>query len=520
MAAASSRSSLFAASFAAIVATSFCFVLRGFVIDEWGAEFALSETQKGELLGAGLWPFAITIVLLSLFIDRIGFRATFWIAAACHVGGLALLLTAGGYWALYAGTFIMALGNGAVEAAANPLVATVYSDDKPKWLNRLHAAWPLGLILGGVLAMALGAGVDWRTKIALMAAPIAVYGLLLLGRRFPVSERVASGVSYREMLAEAGAASAFIIIALMMLEVGRIFSIPAVVVWGAVIALTALYALLSRSAGRPLYVVFVLLMIPLAITELSTDSWITSLMEPEMRALGLQAGWVLVYTSAIMFVMRLFAGPILHRLKPLGVLALASGLAAAGIFLLSGASGLALLAAATLYGVGKSFFWGTSLAVASEQFPKGGAVTLNVMAGAGMLAAGIVGSVMLGSLQDAAIARGLKAVDAAQGTSLAPTYLVERTGLLGAYEAVDPARLAAAPEVDREAVRSMTEAGKKVALRDVALVPVFMMLSYLALIVFFRSRGGYRPVVLSTPAGAGAQAAASGEARPAPAAGG
>ncbi|MBI1340776.1 MFS transporter [bacterium] len=516
-AASSSRSSLFITSFAAIVATSFCFILRSMVIGDWGDEFALSETQKGELLGAGLWPFAITIVLFSLLIDRIGFELTFWFACACHVSGLVILLTAQGYWPLYIGTFIMALGNGAVEAAANPLVATVYSEDKPKWLNRLHAAWPLGLILGGVLAIALGSGVDWRIKVALMAAPIAVYAFLLLARKFPVSERVASGVSYKEMLAEAGAMSALVIIALMMLEVGRVAGLGLPVVLAVIFVLTAAYAWVSRSAGRPLYIIFVLLMIPLAITELSTDSWITELMEPEMSAIGLQAGWVLVYTSAIMFVMRMFAGPVLHRLKPLGVLAMASGVAAAGIFLLSGATGLALLAAATLYGIGKSFFWGTSLAIASEQFPKGGAVTLNVMAGAGMLAAGIVGTVMLGSLQDAAIARGLNAHDSSVGASMSSTYLVERQGLLGSYQALDSSAVSAAPAADQALIGEITRSGKKEALRDVALVPIFMMLCYLGLIAFFRSRGGYKPVVLAAqPRASGPGVEASAPASPAP----
>src|ERR1700733_12076149 len=101
---------IFAASFTAIVATSFCFILRALVVDDWGREFALSETQKGELLGVGLWPFSISIVLLSLLIDRIGFRTALWFAAASHVVGLAVLLTASGYWGLYVGTFAMALG--------------------------------------------------------------------------------------------------------------------------------------------------------------------------------------------------------------------------------------------------------------------------------------------------------------------------------------------------------------------------------------------------------------------------
>ncbi len=494
---------LFAVCFAAITATSFCFVLRALVIDDWGLAFGLTQTQKGELLGVGLWPFSITIVLLSLLIDRIGFRATFWFAAACHALGLGVLVSAHGYWSLYLGTFIMALGNGAVEAAANPLIATVYSHDKPRWLNRVHAAWPGGMILGGLLAMALGRA-DWRFKVALMAAPIAVYALLLLRRRFPVSERVASGVAYKAMLAEAGFLSAGVIIALMMLEVARVASLPGWATVSIIGALTAAYGAYARSAGRPLYVILVLLMIPLATTELSTDSWISSLMTPEMTRLGLQAGWVLIYTSAIVFVIRIFAGTLIKRFKPLGVLALASAGAAAGLFLMSGASGLALLAAATLYGMGKSFFWGTSLAVASEQFPRGGAVTINVLAGAGMLAAGIVGSVMLGAAQDHATVTSLADYDARHGAQLSAQYLTaSKTSVFGRYRALDPDKVAAASPADRQALAAIAAGSQQAALRDVALLPVVTLLTYLALIAFFRARGGYRPVTL-TPAGASA----------------
>lgn len=489
---------LFKISFVAISATSFCFILRALVIDQWGVEFALSETQKGELLGVGLWPFAITIVLFSLIIDRIGFRVTFWFAGLCHLAGLATLMSASGYWMLYSGTFVMALGNGAVEAAANPLIATLYADDKPRWLNRLHAAWPGGMILGGVLALALGAHAGWQVKVGLMFVPVIAYVLLLIGARFPISERVASGVSYREMLAEAGWLSALMIILLIMMEVGRVGGLSTTATLALTGVMTTVYAFYARSAGRPLYVVLVLLMIPLAITELSTDSWISSLMEPEMRALGLQSGWVLIYASMIVFIIRLVAGSIIARLTPLGTLAGASALTAAGLFLLSGAQGAALLGAATLYGIGKSFFWGTSLAIGSEQFPRGGAVAINILAGAGMLAAGIVGSVLLGAAQDISTSRAIVAHDARTGAHLADTYLEDRDGsLLGQYKALDTQRLAKGQASDRTIVAAIRADAKKAALRDVALLPLVMLLTYAALAIFFRRRGGYRPVVLN-----------------------
>ena len=196
------------------------------MIDDWGHEFNLSATQKGELLGVGLWPFSISIVLLSLLIDRVGFRAVLWFAVACHLGGTRHAAHRNGYWSLYIGTFVLALGNGAVEAAVNPLIATAYRHDKTKWLNMLHAGWPGGLVLGGLLALAQGGGVDWRWKIGLVIVPVIVYSLMLLRQRFPVSERVAAGVSYRDMLAEAGYLSALIVASLIVIEIGRVFAWP------------------------------------------------------------------------------------------------------------------------------------------------------------------------------------------------------------------------------------------------------------------------------------------------------
>lgn len=488
----------FPLAFAAITATSFCFILRALVIDEWGVVFALSETQKGELLGAGLWPFAITIVLLSLVVDKLGFRAIFWFAGLAHLAGLALLLSAKGYALLYAGTFVMALGNGAVEAAANPLIATVHAGDKPRWLNRLHAAWPGGMIAGGLLALALGQYVGWQVKVGLMILPVLAYLALLFGARLPVSERVASGVSFRAMLQETGWGSAFIVLFLIMLEIGRLAGLGLTAILIISAALTLAFGLYARRAGRPMYILFVLLMLPLAITELSTDSWISSLMAPEMARIGLQPGWVLIYASFIVFLIRIVAGTIIARLTPLGTLALASSLTAIALLFLSGQQGFALLFAATLYGIGKSFFWGTSLAVVSEQFPKAGAVGINVVAGAGMLAAGIVGSALLGTVQDQTTVQLLAAQDRAQAGTLVERYTVARSGNLGGgtYRTIDEAALVRAPAAERAEVEAARDLSKKGALRAIALLPLLMAFVYAVLILWFRRRGGYRPVVL------------------------
>jgi MFS family permease len=478
---------LFALSFLALVATSFGFVLRAFVIDDWGREFALTASEKGQILGAGLWPFALSIALLSLLIDRVGFRRILLFALGCHVLATVLTLTATGFASLYLATFVLSLGNGAVEAGVNPLIATLHRDDKTRWLNMLHAGWPGGLVLGGLLALALGPETDWRWKIALVVLPIAAYALLLRNRRFPVSERVAEGVSFRDMLAEAGTASALIATSLMAFALGGVFGWSLPLQAAIVASATVVYGVYCRSLGRPLFILMLIVMIPLATTELGTDSWITSLMEPEMQRLGLQPGWVLVYTSLLMLVLRLSAGPIVHRLQPLGLLAAGSAIAAVGLWSLSHAAGITILVAATLYGIGKAFLWPTSLGFVAERFPRGGAVTLNVVAAVGMLAAGTVGAVLLGAIQDSASERALTAHDAAHGTRLAERVLSQpRTGALGRYRGIDERAVAALDEADRVLVGELALRGKKEALRKVALLPIVMLVTYLLLIAGLR----------------------------------
>jgi len=487
----------FAVCFAALVATSFCFILRAFSIGAWGKEFDLSQTQMGELAGVGLWPFAISIVLLSLIIDKIGFKMTLWFAAACHVLGLVLILQANGYWSLYWGTFVLSLGNGAVEAGINPLIAREFRHDKTTWLNRLHAGWPAGFVLGGFLAMMFPVDMSWRAKMALILIPVVTYVVMLLPRKFPQSERVAAGVSYREMLGEAGFVSAFVVAALMVYAIAEWFDLSNVIKWSIIALLTVGYGVWSRSIGRPLFIVMILVMIPLAITELGTDSWITSILTPAMTDLGVNAGWVLVYAMAIVLVLRLFAGPLVHKFSPLGLLAISALVAAAGLVLLSKAAGAAaIVIAATVYSFGKAFFWPTSLGVVSEQSPKGGPITINVVAGIGMLAAGVIGGPIIGQVLDGQMVRGVADYDAKQSTHISQELATEKTGIFGTYTAIDPAKRAVAPAEQKAVLDSIDHESRHDALFIIAVLPLIMFLVYLGLILYFRSRGGYKPVVL------------------------
>lgn len=500
---------LFWGCFIALIATAFGFIVRAMIINDWGVQFSLSETQKGEIFGVGLWPFALSIVLFSLIIDKIGYGKAMAFAFVCHVVSAVMTIFATGYWSLYIATFIVALGNGTVEAVINPVVATMFSREKTKWLNILHAGWPGGLVIGGLMALVMGAEANWQWKVGLVFIPTIAYGIMLFGRHFPVHERVTAGVSHLDMLKEVGAIGALIVSALMTFEVTRILMGMGVLFDGwsangvlvarlAIIAvLTGAYGIYVKSLGRPLFIFLLFIMMPLATTELGTDSWITDLMTPEMTALGMQAGWVLVYTSFIMMVLRFFAGSIVHKISPLGLLAMSSVIAILGLTALSKATGVGILLAATLYACGKTFFWPTMLGVVAERFPRGGAMTMNTIAGVGMLSVGTVGAVFLGAIQDSSVDKNLALHDQANNTALHSTYVtLDKESIFGKYKALDPARIADASDADKAEIEIVTNAAKKSALQTVAIFPVIMLVCYLILIVYFRSQGGYSAIHL------------------------
>jgi MFS family permease len=478
---------LFWSCWIALVATSFGFIARVLTADAWGAELGLTATQVGEVLGAGLWPFAISIILFSLIIDRVGYKTAMWFGFACHVAAGIMILFADSFSMLYAATVILALGNGTVEAYINPVVATIFTKDKTKWLNILHAGWPGGLVLGGIIIVLLG--LEWRIANALILLPAALYGILLAPQTFPVSERVASGVSYRDMLREVGAVGAFLISAMIIFQLGQIIGLSPMVNWILTAVATVAFGLYTKSAGRAMFVLFLIIMIPLATTELGVDSWITSFMAGEMGRMGLNPGWVLIYTSAIMLVLRFFAGGIAHRISPLGLLAACAALATVGLYTLSVAHGAAILLAATLYGVGKTFFWPTTLAVVADQSPRGGALTINGIAGMGMIAVGIVGAPFMGAMQD----RATDQILLQQSPELHQQVMEPRSSIFGTFLGMNQGTVAALPPQQQEELAAVSEQSQKEALRTIALLPFIMLLFYLGLAAYFRSKGGYRP---------------------------
>lgn len=520
---------LFWGCFIALVTTAFGFIARMFLIGTWAKEFDLDPAQSGRLAGIGIWPFAVSIIGFSLIIDEIGYKVSMIIAFLGHIiwaamGVSAYFLSQSGdkataFQLLYWGSLVLALGNGTVEAFINPVVATMFSKDKTKWLNILHAGWPGGLVVAGMVTIFIDQ-VPWWIKVGLIAVPAVVYFLILLPMRFPVQERVASGVTYRDMLSEFGILGALIVGFLVTLQMLDFYSnggtkplsqMEKSVFIGIGAAIVVAFGLYTRALGRFLMFFLVLIMMPLATTEIGTDGWITGIMEAVAEG-KFHPGWILVYTSAIMMVLRFFAGPIVHQLSPLGLLALSAFLAIIGLFMLSFSTGALIFIAATLYGFGKTFFWPTMLGVVSEQMPRGGALTLNAISGIGMLAVGTLGFPYIGTLQ---ATKSIAAVSANADVAKEVPGLIKDGKLtvvedkaiyeIISYQAISDSKLAKLvqelpndkqDEVNKK-IADIRDRSKQGALANMAFFPAIMLVGYLLLIGYFKGKGGYRPVELS-----------------------
>ncbi len=526
----SQKQILFWGCFIALITTAFSFVGRMFLIDTWSVEFELDPAEAGRLTGIGIWPFALSIILFSLFIDQIGYKTAMICAFAGHIVWTIMAIAAycvsdkaTGFQLLYWGSLVCALGNGAVEAFINPVVATMFSKEKTKWLNILHAGWPGGLVITGLLLIGIDTfakDTPWAVKIGLIGVPAVVYFLMLIGLKFPESERVKAGVSYKDMLSEFGVGGAAIVAVLLVLQLIDFFTVGGTVQIGLGfklgfvalgLALVAGFGVYTQSFGRPLLLFLIIIMMPLATTEIGTDGWITSIMEGIAKTQGFHAGWILVYTSAIMLVMRFFAGPIVHNLSPLGLLAISALLAILGLGYLSFAQGAAIFIAATLYGFGKTFFWPTMLGVVSEQCPRGGALTLNAISGIGMLAVGTLGFPYIGTLQPKAQLNAIvenkelhaKLPGLVENGKVVPVT-VKRSYEVLPYTILDDAAVEALtkklPAADAAAAtKELTDTksrSKQRALLDMAMFPTFMLICYGVLIFYFKSKGGYKPVDL------------------------
>jgi len=391
-----SRERLFLASCIALLATGMTFAVRGDIMGPLGQQFALSDRDLGLIAGAAFYGFMLSILFGGSLVDALGMGRILTLAFASHVSGLILTIFAPGFALLFAGTLIVGIGNGLVEAACNPLIATVYSDRKTQKLNAFHAWFPLGLIVGGLISFVMTAlHLDWHIKLASILIAVTAYGVLFLGQKFPVTERVqasvSTGVMYREL-------------------------------------------------ARPAFLLLLGCMFLTAATELGPNQWIPDSLK---KIAGTSGILVLVFINALMFLGRTFAGPVVHRVSPVGLIAACSVLSAVGLFGLGHATtpGGAYLAAA-VFALGICYYWPTMLGLTSERFPKGGSLLLGIMGAAGNLSVALILPYM-GHINDTQ--------------------------------------------------------GPAVAFQKVALLPVLLVVVFAALYLSDKAKGGYRAEVLSAP---------------------
>jgi fucose permease len=410
------RGKLFVASCLALLVTSLSFGIRAGILNRLGVEFHLDDSQLGIITATAFWGFPLAVIIGGMIVDVIGMKRLLEMAFFFHLIGIVLTIFANGFWSLFLSTLMIGIANGTVEAACNPLVASLYPNDKTTKLNHFHLWFPGGIFIGTLLVFFLDKfGVSWQIEVALMLIPTLIYGYLFFKLKFPVTERVAAGVSTGEMY---------------------------------------------KALLNPLFVFMIICMFGTAVTELFTGQWIDVL----LRNVTDNALLILTVTTGVMVVGRGFAGTMVHRLSPQGVLVISAFLAACGIYLLGHSSGNMIFFGALIFGMGVCYFWPTMLGFVTENLPRTGAVGMNLMGGAGMFAVSVYMMFMTGFYDRKVLAK------LPEGASL-DTYRSAAPGteMANAYAS---ARSAAGPEI----------------LNATLIIPVILTVAFAGLFIYMRGR--------------------------------
>jgi len=379
------RKILFSASNLALVVTALTFATRGGFIAPWMEEFNLTGAQVGWIVGTAFWGFTLAMVVLGPLVDAMGIGRVLYIAFAGHVLGLVLTIIASGFWTLFFSTLLIGIANGSVEAACNPLVTALYPKDKTTKLNLFHMWFPAGIVFGGLLVyFFLKIGWGWRIQTGVMLLPTIGYGLMFLRRKFPETERVSSGATYKQML---------------------------------------------KATISPLFLFMAFFMMFTAATEQGTMQWITVLLSHSMDTIvseGVSSILILVWISAVMALARLVAGPVVHRMTGIGVLLFSAVVSGIGLYLMSISSGIILFASATVFAIGVAYFWPNMLGVVAGKIPTSGALGLALIGGFGFLG-GSIAQPAVGRIYDIQLLKTGNELDAGAMTL---KYVIVLTAIL------------------------------------------------------------------------------------------
>ncbi|UOE46754.1 MFS transporter [Mucilaginibacter sp. SMC90] len=419
------RAQLFRASCLSLLVTSLSFGIRAGILNDQGVRFHLNASQLGTIAATAFWGFPLAIIIGGFIVDIIGMKKLLVSAFVFHLVGILLTIFANGYWTLFLSTLMIGIANGTVEASCNPLVASLYTDNKTTKLNHFHLWFPAGIVIGTLIVFgldtALAHGVSpkpyWisQVEIALMLIPTIAYGYLFSKLDFPVTERVSAGVSTEDMY---------------------------------------------MALVNPLFLFMIICMFGTAITELFTNQWTDVL----FKTVTDNAILILTFVASVQVLGRAFASPIVHRLAPQGVLLISAILSALGIYLMVHLHGDAIYFAAVVFGLGVAFFWPCMIGFVAENLPRTGAVGLNLMGGAGMFGVSVY-MMFMGGFYDNIMVSKLPA-----GANL-DTYRSAPAGSEMA-KAFDAARSAAGPEV----------------LNTTLIIPVVLIIAFVGLVIYMRSR--------------------------------
>jgi len=419
------KNQLFVASCLALLVTSLSFGIRAGILSRLGVEFGLDKAELGTIAATAFWGFPLAVIIGGMVVDIIGMKRLLVVAFIFHIAGILLTIFAGKFanpfWSLFISTLFIGIANGTVEAACNPLVTALYPKNKTTKLNHFHLWFPGGIVIGTLIVYFFDkASIGWQIQMAMMIIPAILYGLIFIKQQFPLTERVSSGVSTATMY---------------------------------------------KSLANPLFIFMIICMFGTAITELFTGQWIDVL----LRNVSDNAILILTVSTGVMAIGRAFAGPIVHRLAPQGVLLMSAILATIGLYLLGHTSGNMIFLGALVFGMGVCYFWPTMLGFVSEYLPATGAVGINILGGAGMFAVSLY-TMFMGGFYDNLIAKKLPA-----GADLKLYNAPEATAEMKA--ALAEANKAAGPEV----------------LNATLIIPIILIVAFAGL--FFYMRGKQKPTL-------------------------
>ncbi len=499
-------SRLLFAGFVAILAAGVGFALRGGIFDNWGREFGFTGLQLGAIGGAGFTGFCFGIIIGGVIADKIGYGKLVAAAFVLHMASAVVTFMAttpdNAAKFLTWGMFMFAFANGTLEAVANPLVATLFPKNRAHYLNILHASWPLGMVLGALVGWILDdkMQVGWKIQLSLYLLPTLGYGLMFLGQKFPKSEASEKGASIGEMLKDVGLVGALVVCYLLSIFFSTNLGLPQWAAYGISGALMVAVGVLTKfSVGSFLLFGLFIAHLLVGAVELGTDGWIQNITGNLFTSE--QGKYLFIWTSAIMFGLRFCVHFIEKNLKvsPIGLLIISAITAMIGLRLSSGMAsfGMALIALG-IYALGKTFFWPTMLAVASDRFPRSGAIAISIMGGIGMLSAGLIGGPGLGYSKDRFASEALSRTDAAVYAEVKAEKPSKFLFLSEVY-AIDGKKLGDAKAATektpaQQAMITADQTGDRKTLAADSFIPLAMAGIYIIIALYFKTQGGYKVI--------------------------